>query len=61
MGSPTAAGAPNGGGQGGAVQGGVDPVKFNVSAVSIRHPIPPIVLFILLTIAGIISFIWRST
>jgi multidrug efflux pump subunit AcrB len=32
-------------------------VKFNVSAVSIRHPIPPIVLFILLTIAGIISFL----
>ena len=31
-------------------------MKFNVSAVSIRHPIPPIVLFILLTIAGIISF-----
>jgi HAE1 family hydrophobic/amphiphilic exporter-1 len=31
-------------------------VKFNVSAVSIRHPIPPIVLFILLTIAGVIAF-----
>jgi HAE1 family hydrophobic/amphiphilic exporter-1 len=31
-------------------------MKFNVSAVSIRHPIPPIVLFILLMIAGIISF-----
>jgi HAE1 family hydrophobic/amphiphilic exporter-1 len=32
-------------------------VRFNISAVSIRHPIPPIVLFILLTIAGIISFL----
>ena len=32
-------------------------MKFNISAVSIRHPIPPIVLFILLTIAGIISFL----
>jgi len=32
-------------------------VKFNVSAVSIRHPIPPVVLFILLTIAGLLSFI----
>jgi multidrug efflux pump subunit AcrB len=32
-------------------------VRFNVSAISIRHPIPPIVLFILLTIAGIISFL----
>ncbi len=32
-------------------------MKFNVSAVSIRHPIPPIVLFILLTVAGIISFL----
>jgi multidrug efflux pump subunit AcrB len=32
-------------------------VKFNISAVSIRHPIPPVVLFILLTIAGIISFL----
>jgi len=31
-------------------------VRFNISAVSIRHPIPPIVLFILLTIAGLISF-----
>jgi multidrug efflux pump subunit AcrB len=31
-------------------------VRFNVSAVSIRHPIPPIVLFILLTIAGLLSF-----
>ncbi len=32
-------------------------MRFNISAVSIRHPIPPIVLFILLTIAGIISFL----
>jgi HAE1 family hydrophobic/amphiphilic exporter-1 len=32
-------------------------VRFNISAVSIRHPIPPVVLFILLTIAGIISFL----
>ena len=32
-------------------------MKFNVSAISIRHPIPPVVLFILLTIAGIISFL----
>ena len=32
-------------------------MRLNISAVSIRHPIPPIVLFILLTIAGIISFI----
>lgn len=31
-------------------------MKFNVSALSIRHPIPPIVLFILLTIAGLLSF-----
>jgi len=32
-------------------------VRFNISAVSIRHPIPPVVLFILLTIAGLISFL----
>jgi multidrug efflux pump subunit AcrB len=32
-------------------------VRFNISAVSIRHPIPPIVLFILLTVAGLISFL----
>jgi multidrug efflux pump subunit AcrB len=32
-------------------------VKFNVSAVAIRHPIPPIVLFILLTIAGLLSYL----
>ncbi len=32
-------------------------MKFNVSAISIRHPIPPIVLFILLTIAGVLSFL----
>ncbi len=32
-------------------------MRFNISAVSIRHPIPPIVLFILLTIAGLISFL----
>ena len=31
-------------------------MRFNVSAVSIRHPIPPIVLFILLTIAGVLSY-----
>jgi len=31
-------------------------VRFNISAVAIRHPIPPIVLFILLTIAGLIAF-----
>jgi multidrug efflux pump subunit AcrB len=32
-------------------------MRFNISAVSIRHPIPPIVLFILLTIAGLISYL----
>ena len=32
-------------------------MRFNVSAVAIRHPIPPIVLFILLTIAGLISYL----
>src|SRR5579859_3465806 len=32
-------------------------MRFNISAGAIRHPIPPIVLFILLTIAGILSFI----
>ncbi len=31
-------------------------MRFNISAVSIRHPIPPIVLFILLTIAGVLSY-----
>jgi hydrophobe/amphiphile efflux-1 (HAE1) family protein len=28
----------------------------NISAVAIRHPIPPIVLFIILTFAGLVSF-----
>ncbi len=32
-------------------------MRFNISAVAIRHPIPPIVLFILLTIAGLISYL----
>jgi hydrophobe/amphiphile efflux-1 (HAE1) family protein len=32
-------------------------MRFNISAVSIRHPIPPIVLFILLTIAGVLSYL----
>jgi multidrug efflux pump subunit AcrB len=31
-------------------------MRFNISAVAIRNPIPPIVLFILLTIAGLIAF-----
>jgi hydrophobic/amphiphilic exporter-1 (mainly G- bacteria), HAE1 family len=29
----------------------------NISAVAIRHPIPPIVLFIILTLAGLVSFL----
>src|SRR5271165_2990614 len=32
-------------------------MRFNISAVAIRHPIPPIVLFILLTIAGLIAYL----
>jgi Cu/Ag efflux pump CusA len=32
-------------------------MRFNISAVAIRNPIPPIVLFILLTIAGLIAFL----
>lgn len=28
----------------------------NISAVAIRHPVPPIVLFIILTLAGLVSF-----
>ncbi len=32
-------------------------MKFNISAVAIRHPIPPIVLFILLTIAGVLAYL----
>ena len=29
---------------------------MNISAVAIRHPIPPIILFLLLTVAGLIAF-----
>lgn len=29
----------------------------NISAVAIRHPVPPIVLFIILTLAGLVSFL----
>jgi hydrophobe/amphiphile efflux-1 (HAE1) family protein len=32
-------------------------MRFNISAVAIRNPIPPIVLFILLTIAGLIAYL----
>ncbi len=32
--------------------------RGNISAVAIRHPVPPIVLFIILTLAGLISF-WK--
>lgn len=31
--------------------------RGNISAVAIRHPVPPIVLFIILTFAGIVSFL----
>ena len=31
-------------------------MNFNFSAWSIRHPVPPILLFIILTIVGIVSF-----
>ncbi len=30
--------------------------RGNISAVAIRHPVPPIVLFIILTLAGLVSF-----
>jgi len=31
--------------------------RGNISAVAIRHPVPPIVLFLILTFAGIVSFL----
>ena len=31
--------------------------RGNISAVAIRHPVPPIMLFVILTLAGLISFL----